>query len=342
MDYIKEWREHKKKKKYYFKKVVGMPKHDLENICDKLGLDFSKVKYLSSGQNGDAYQLGDKVLKITNDKSEAKSAWSVLNQNIEGIVKYYSVNQYKGKYVIVMEYIVPLDKSLTPDQLDFCFDLCTLIFDNWENLNRSYYQDLLSYNWDDYYEPIADKMWDLYENLSKLGPSDIHPRNIGINKNRDYVMFDYSLIRRLTKFDQPKILESVEDNISRYVKKITRTELFEFIDNHNKVDKNFKPDSIISLLKSLNAVEIEHSLESTSRTKTGKVHCYQFDISANSWLMWFYPLEDEYYLVQFTLKIYTNKDAWHTESGQVFIDGDDNIDDGIKYLVSFPSAFWTE
>lgn len=66
------------------------------DICQKLNLNTSDIKYIGSGSYGNAYKVGNKVVKITTHKDEAKSIFDLIKKNIEtdNIVKYYSVNIY--------------------------------------------------------------------------------------------------------------------------------------------------------------------------------------------------------------------------------------------------------
>lgn len=290
--YIREWREYKKPPMSYFRKVVGLPGHVIDFICERLGLD--QAVYLSSGKYGDAYKVGDKVLKISLDKHEAKSVWKSIKSPLDGVIKYYSVNQFRYRdrmvYIIVMDYVIPLDKKLSGDQIDFCFDVCDIIYRNWGNLNRRFYDDMTSVL-DNFDSVISDKLWDLYKSLSKLGKVDLHPYNLGVDKHENYVVFDYSdLSVRVNKFDQAKILESSSDVC---YKKLTRSEAMDLYRkvitiNSDLVDRLRKklPDYI-----SITKIDDPSISDSFKVKLIGERDEYIYDIII-------YELPDEWYLVR--------------------------------------------
>lgn len=221
--FITENRESKKPKSVYFTKRIPITKLDLEHICQNLNLPFEKVKFLSAGSFGNAYKVGDKVLKISLDKTEAKSVYELLQkkQN-ESVIKYYDVSRYKMDksfvYVIVMDYATPLVKYITKlkneDITDF-LEYCTeIFFSNWgkieseedfiERIQQEYDFDVIPKLASD----IAFKLWTLYDNLKgefKTFP-DIHIYNLGIKEDGELVMFDYNSLEVVRKFDQPRIL----------------------------------------------------------------------------------------------------------------------------------------
>lgn len=55
----------------YYSKTLRISYIHLNEICKLLRLDINNIKFLSSGYYGNAYRIGDKVLKITNDLREA-------------------------------------------------------------------------------------------------------------------------------------------------------------------------------------------------------------------------------------------------------------------------------
>lgn len=215
MRIILEWREYKKPKLDYFKKVLDIPKTKVEFICDRLDLDFSKIKYLSSGKFGDAYKIDSKVLKLSTDRTEAKTVWHLLKEgNREGIIKYYSINQLSVKgqriYVILMDYVTPFDKYVKGFKnsklvIDFCYDVCEIIYKNWNSLTKEKYEELISERFDTFNSGVSNRLWDLYQKLSIYDKIDIHPWNIGVDKDGSYVIFDFSVLSTsVRKFNDPK------------------------------------------------------------------------------------------------------------------------------------------
>lgn len=220
MNHLNEYREHKKSKSYYIK-LFDISKIELRDLCLKLNLN-EEIKYLGSGAWGNAYKVGDKVLKITDHKNEAKSIYDLIENSPKNssIVTYYSVNMFKHKgeylYAIVMDYIPPLEMFLKKkydnykgicEMVDFILDI---LFDNWGNL-KSYteFTKLISVEYKIYDKTIyfIKNFWILYKNLSFL-PScpDLHIGNIGI-KNDKFILFDYSKLKYIRKFNEPSILK---------------------------------------------------------------------------------------------------------------------------------------
>lgn len=215
----------KKPKSVYFTKRVPITKLDLEHICKNLNLPFEKLKFLSAGSFGNAYKVGDRVLKISTDKSEAKSVYDLLKrkkkQN-ESVIKYYDILRYRMNksyvYVIVMDYATPLvsyikrvkDTDLE-DFLEFCSDI---FFDKWDELeSEEQFIEMIQKEYDFDSLPklgvhLVYKFWTLYTNLTHEFDScpDIHIHNLGLKEDGEIVMFDYSSLESVRKFDQPRII----------------------------------------------------------------------------------------------------------------------------------------
>lgn len=79
----------------------------------KKGINTANLKKLGVGTMGVAYDMGDKVLKITKDVREAKSSNLVLGKDIPNIVKVYDIWQFPGVnwYGLVIEKLTPLSKE---------------------------------------------------------------------------------------------------------------------------------------------------------------------------------------------------------------------------------------
>ena len=219
MEYLLEWREYKKIKSNYYTKRIPISKIQLEDICDKLDLSNKDIKFLSSGRYGNAYRIGDKVLKITTDKTEANSISSLISSNInnDSIVKYYSINRYKlGKefvYVILMDYLKPImDYISNNGYYNFINLILDIIYDNWNDMSISKFNEHIEKEYSIDRLPklakdIISKFWKLYNDLKHLKKCpDLHYNNLGIDKNGNIVMFDFTDFRRMKKFDAPNII----------------------------------------------------------------------------------------------------------------------------------------
>lgn len=88
----------------------------LRAFSDKLkkkGIDTAKLSKLGVGTMGVAYDLGDKVLKITKDVREAKASSIVAGKNIPNIVQVYDIWKFPDVnwYGLIIEKLTPLSKE---------------------------------------------------------------------------------------------------------------------------------------------------------------------------------------------------------------------------------------
>ncbi len=194
------------------------------NICQKLNLKTDDIEYIASGFYGNAYKVGDKVLKITTHKDEAKSVYNLIKKDINsnGIVKYYSVNMYKLKnqyvYVILMDYVLPLRKFLTKKygslyktEEDLINYMLNIFYNYWRKLDtKEHFVDLVNQEYQITHKTVVyfiDKMWDLYQGIKFLSSyPDLHIGNIGIKDNK-FIFFDYSRMVDVRKFNAPSIIK---------------------------------------------------------------------------------------------------------------------------------------
>lgn len=91
-----------------------MPTKDCEYILKKLG--YPNAAYLGSGQNGDAFETDNKVIKITADVSEARLANDFKGKNFKHLANVYDVKKYQLVkdnyiYIIVMEKLRAFNKN---------------------------------------------------------------------------------------------------------------------------------------------------------------------------------------------------------------------------------------
>ncbi len=83
----------------------------------KYGIDASKadsLKVLGTGTRGTAFDIGGKVLKVTNDSKEAEAAAVMVGKDVKNIVNFYAVWRFGDTpfYGITQEKLQPLP----PDQ----------------------------------------------------------------------------------------------------------------------------------------------------------------------------------------------------------------------------------
>lgn len=222
MRHLNEYREHKKPKSYYTI-LHNITKLEVRDLCIKLNLNPNDIKYLGSGTFGNAYKVGDKVLKITSHKNEAKSVYNLIKNNIKipGIVNYYSVNMFKHKneylYVIVMDYVQSLDNYLKKKYNNYNFEkildyMLDILWKKWDKLKLyKYFVKLVDreYNTDNKKNIyFMEKIWELYQNLQPYLPQcpDLHTGNIGVKDNK-FIYFDYASCEYVRKYSDPDILK---------------------------------------------------------------------------------------------------------------------------------------
>lgn len=88
----------------------------IQAFADKLakkGINAKSLKKLGVGTMGVAYDMGDKVLKITKDAREAKSSSIVAGKTIPNIVQVYDIWKFPGVdwYGLIIEKLTPLSKE---------------------------------------------------------------------------------------------------------------------------------------------------------------------------------------------------------------------------------------
>lgn len=185
------------KKFKIFEKYWKIPKTKLEEICDSLKLDFNDIEYISSGNYGDAYKINDKVLKITSDVREYVDVKNIIGKNKPGIVKYFDTKIYKPNcFIILMEYVTPLSEYII-NKYDYenISDLVNILFGNWFKIKNI--SDYISFIEEEYiidrkHLTIIQKLYKFYSKIKQLNRPDVHIGNIGVDKNGDFIMFDYN------------------------------------------------------------------------------------------------------------------------------------------------------
>jgi hypothetical protein len=212
---LKEWKTLKPFHPYGSKNIK-ISKIELVKICEFLGLNISNIKYIKSGKFGDAYQVDDLVLKITNDVREAKTAWGLITNNNKSIVNYRGVWRYEEFYVILMDKVETLIDHINKnfrykDQfIYFCDDICDILYDKWGIKDFNEFNNEVISRWTlntKFSKKFVKDIWSCYLNLIDFKRLDIHIGNIGISDDR-IVLFDISPLNlRIKKFDDCPIIK---------------------------------------------------------------------------------------------------------------------------------------
>jgi hypothetical protein len=85
----------------------------IEKVLVAMGIEHSGFKFLAEGGYGFVVDLGDTILKITLDKTEAYYADKILNINSPNLVKNYKVVEIKSKYQYGKLYAIHQEKLIT-------------------------------------------------------------------------------------------------------------------------------------------------------------------------------------------------------------------------------------
>jgi serine/threonine protein kinase len=217
------------------------------DIANKLNL--GQPIYLDSGSNGHAFSVGDKVLKITTDKSEAVESLNLLsktNQYVADIYGVFKINpkdessKLNGLYVIVLEKLKTSPEILS--QLTRKFNRLKFVFSKIFNLDV---YDVFDFYGMDKYEDHNEKI-DLYMNKNpqdaeffnqlknireeiystgNISVDFMNPKNLGYKKDGKLGFFDIGFGNTEFK-NEPKKLEIGEDLEYSHVNNGTKDEYY--------------------------------------------------------------------------------------------------------------------
>ena len=94
---------------------------EVEEIFYKIGHKIVPIeKYISSGYWGDVFKVKgtNKVVKITKDTDEFRVVEDLIGKEFDYVINYFFATEYKrDHYLIVAEYLEPLNVSYDPDDL---------------------------------------------------------------------------------------------------------------------------------------------------------------------------------------------------------------------------------
>jgi hypothetical protein len=177
----------------------------IKDICEKMNINYSYITFLSEGGNGIAVDLGNNILKLTTDFSEAYLANKLKNITSKNLVKIYKVvelldnKEYSKTYAIHQEKLIT---HLNPSINTFLYYL---------HKNNSITKRIKYVSDDEVYDFFKDKMLSLnrdniillfnkwknvYLECMKydIPLSDFHGKNVGIRKSNptELVYFDIS------------------------------------------------------------------------------------------------------------------------------------------------------
>ena len=183
-----------------------------KDVITKLGYDYSKFNLIGSGSNGIAFKLDNLVIKFTREDDDAQTSYTLTKNHsfdkfvckVYGVYKIqtkkYQIEDIYGPYVIVKEYIPPLN-----DSFQISFSRLRKISEETYSLYASQTLDLDDSTIKKCYDNFMNKAteerikpevinWYLELNKvmvkNKLFIDDINYTNVGSRPDGSFVIFD--------------------------------------------------------------------------------------------------------------------------------------------------------
>jgi hypothetical protein len=179
-----------------------------EKILEELNISYQYLKVIDEGSNGIAFDLGDKVLKLTSDDSEAHYADKLIDINSDHLVNVYSVNKVESEYQYGDLYCIIMEKLNTDfhktikymiNDLHKPNNITNKLSNNIEPNDNDILELFDMYSYDDSKKIEIFYLWySVYKECLKYGlpMDDMRGSNIGI-RNKKMVFFDISSIYEL-------------------------------------------------------------------------------------------------------------------------------------------------
>lgn len=170
---------------------------------------FPNAKFLGSGAFGLVYDIGnEKVMKITNDSSEAYLAASYKNKNLKHTVKIHDiillsdriVKDLGGEKSLTVWGMIYEKVSPFPPKAKFVFDLereygyeVLSDYDHLMQKYREFFNARPSGIQKKYAKNIVE-MWNYFLD-NDLAPWDLSVKNLGLNSNGEIVLLDLGMLK---------------------------------------------------------------------------------------------------------------------------------------------------
>lgn len=198
------------------KKTISKLDEFLNSVKKRFGV--KDIKYKDCGAFGMAFVCdGDKVLKITEQESEAVECKKLCEEEVKGCVKYYDIVRSKkwGVWIVLMQRadeLSEVDSKLIEYTMDFVSD------SDWnEDKSKSLKKIRDQYQKNENVsiskqkvEEVVSEYFNLRKSLKEAGVSvdDAHPGNLGRIKGK-LVLFDpmsnavsgENFLKRISKID---------------------------------------------------------------------------------------------------------------------------------------------
>lgn len=253
-------------------------------------LKLGKPKLIGSGFFGYAFDVGDSVIKITSDKSEAVESLKVKSQqpfeNIAEIYGVYETDKKPFENANNNAYVIHLEKLNTNGIINIYDSIEKIIGYDIPTIIDYYVYDILYYNKDVKNDvekklsnhPKEKKYYNQLLNIaSALNSINVestdfsNPDNLGFKKNGDLAYFDIGFG---DTFNEPKGVEKInigEDGTTLYTTK------------HGSRDEDFKEDELNERIKTVmpnsKEVSIKKSCQIGGKADGTSDACDQGDIS---------------------------------------------------------------
>lgn len=154
-------------------------------IAEALGIDAGDIEFTGSGSYGIAFTVDNKVIKITTDESEARTAHYLMGHEYSHLIKYYDVKRIGNLevYAILMDRVETLsekEKKIVSSIADEYGETISDFLENYENVDVGEL-DRQGYKRD--YVNILNQLSIIFQQLSKIGImddyTDVHINNLG-------------------------------------------------------------------------------------------------------------------------------------------------------------------
>lgn len=130
----------------------------------KKGINVSNLKKLGSGTKGVAFDMGDRVLKVTKDRREAQTSGYIIGKQLPNVVNIFDVFKFPGIdwYGVILEKLNPLPKEAADKltnavtQTKFPYYLSKAPNDNWNEAMKLMAKSLMSEFTGQAYKEIPD------------------------------------------------------------------------------------------------------------------------------------------------------------------------------------------
>lgn len=191
-----------------------------KRIAEDSGFDPEELIYLGGGAYGDAFKIGDKVLKITSDWEEYMNANKLRRKSATNyLVNYYDARQIDEEgwyYALIMDYVEPIKRNKAPiirsaiQNFEYNFDKD---YKSREDAKKDIEKNVkIPKPFEKQREEYINTMLQIYD-IHKEGKKfnipivDLHVGNIGI-KDDHYVYYDIGIdyidsnnLKKLKPFD---------------------------------------------------------------------------------------------------------------------------------------------